>query len=292
MPNYVLLSKHVLTQNLLTFYYLLQMRYFAISLGIVLLQSCVTHDELINFTEATFPLDSAAAIANQIDLKVQPLDLLQITVSSFDPLAAAPFNPQVNPDNAQQSMNPQIITPQSGAGVFPLELLQGYFVDGMGMVDFPVLGKLAVAGKTLDEIKQDIYTRLQPYLQDAAVNIRFLNFKVSVMGEVKLPGVLRSSNPRMTILEAISLAGDLTPYANRTNVLLVREIDGQRTYTRIDLRRRDFFDSPYFYLRQNDFIYVEPIQAKVATVADPAQRFIAYSSGVLSIITLILALTR
>ena len=268
------------------------MRYFALFLGVLLLQSCVTHEELINFTDAPFPLDSAATIPNQTELRVQPLDLLQINVSSFDPLAAAPFNPQMSPANAQQMINPQIFAQQGAAGVFPLELLQGYFVDGAGMIDFPVLGKIPVAGKTLDAIKEDMYSRLQPYLQDAAVNIRFLNFRVSVMGEVKLPGVIRSSNPRLSLLEAISLAGDLTPYANRHNILLVREIDGQRTYTRIDLRRRDLFDSPYFYLRQNDYIYVEPIQAKVATVADPAQRFISYSSGILSIVTLILALTR
>lgn len=268
------------------------MRYFAILLGVLLLQSCVTHEELINFTDTPFPLDSSAAITNQMALKVQPLDLLHIEVRSFDPLAAAPFNPQNNPANTQQAMNPQMLGQQGSAGIFAAELMQGYFVDGSGIIDFPVLGKIPVAGKSLDEIKEDMYTRLQPYLQDAAVNIRFLNFKISVMGEVNLPGVQRISNPRLTLLEALSLAGDLTPYANRKNILLVREIGGQRTYTRIDLRRRDIFESPYFYLQQNDFIYVEPIQARVATVADPAQRFIAYSSGVLSVITLILALAR
>lgn len=271
-------------------YFLSCMRYHLSVLLLALgLQSCVTHEELVNFTEAAFPLDSAVLISNATELRVQPLDLLHITVSSFDPEAAAPFNPQ---QGQGQQMMMQMGGGLAGGGSNGMELFQGYFVDGQGMIDFPVLGRIPVVGKTIDQVKDDLYSRIQPYLNDASINVRYLNLKISVLGEVKAPGLLRLSNPRTTLLEAISIAGDLTPYANRQNILLIREVDGQRTFTRINLRRRDFIDSPYYYLRQNDIVYVEPIQAKVATVADPVQRFISYSSGVLSIITLILALSR
>jgi polysaccharide export outer membrane protein len=266
------------------------MRYLSVLLVALGLQSCVTHEELVNFTEAAFPLDSAVLVSNATELRVQPLDLLHITVSSFDPEAAAPFNPQQGMGG--QNMMQMQMGGIGGGGSNGMELFQGYFVDGQGMIDFPVLGRVPVAGKTIDQVKDDLYSRIQPYLNDASINVRYLNLKISVLGEVRAPGVLRLSNPRTTLLEAISIAGDLTPYANRRNILLIREIDGQRTFTRIDLQRRDFIDSPYYYLRQNDVVYVEPIQAKVATVADPVQRVISYSSGVLSIITFILALTR
>ena len=271
-------------------YFLSCMRYHLSVLLLALgLQSCVTHEELVNFTEAAFPLDSAVLISNATELRVQPLDLLHITVSSFDPEAAAPFNPQQG--QGQQGMM-QMGGGIGGGGTNGMELFQGYFVDGQGMIDFPVLGRIPVVGKTIDQVKDDLYSRIKPYLNDASINVRYLNLKISVLGEVGAPGLLRLSNPRTTLLEAISIAGDLTPYANRQNILLIREVDGQRIFTRINLRRKDFIDSPYYYLRQNDIVYVEPIQAKVVTVADPVQRIISYSSGVLSIITFVLALTR
>jgi polysaccharide export outer membrane protein len=173
-----------------------------------------------------------------------------------------------------------------------LELFLGYFVDREGYLDFPVLGRIQVGGLTLAEAKQKILTLLLPQLTDAVINMRFLNFKITLTGEVNRPGIIRLSNQRVTILEALGHGGDFTAYANRTNVLLIREKDGQRTYTRIDLTKGDLFTSPYFYVQQNDVLYVEPIQAKVATVADPFSRAISYSSGLLAIITLIITLTR
>jgi polysaccharide export outer membrane protein len=241
---------------------------------------------LINFNEDVFPLNAAESITGQGALLAQPEDLLHITVQSYDPEAAAAFNPPASTGPNQQMMM------QGIQGGNQLELFSGYFVDQQGMIDFPVLGQIPVAGKTLDQIKADLYVRLRPYLNDAVLNIRFLNFKVTVLGEVNAPGQLRLTNQRVTLLEALGQAGDLTPYANRRNILLIREQDGQRIYARINLRKRDLFYSPYFYLKQNDLIYVEPLRARVATVADPAQRFISYSSGVLSVITLILALAK
>jgi polysaccharide export outer membrane protein len=133
---------------------------------------------------------------------------------------------------------------------------------------------------------------LQTYLQDPVVNMRFLNFKVTVLGEVNRPGTLRLTNKRVTILEAIGMANDLTPYANRTNVLVIRENEGRREYARLNLQDDNIFTSKYFYLMQNDVIYVEPLPARTATTADLFQRIISYTSGALSLVTLILTLTR
>lgn len=249
----------------------------------LLLTSCVSHQELINFNEANLPENKPEAILNAMNIRIQPEDLLRITVHSLDPLAAAPFNMEQEGQNRQQGGN---------QGTQQLELFMGYFVDQEGFIDFPVLGRIPVEGKTLEEAKLDILDRLTTYLKDPVVNIRYLNFKVTILGEVNAPGTLRMTNKRVTILEAIGMAGDLTDYAHRNNILVIREKDGIRTYERLDLQSDEIFTSPYFYLQQNDVIYVEPLKARVATVADPAQRIISYSTAALSLITLVIALTR
>ncbi|MCB9082602.1 MAG: polysaccharide biosynthesis/export family protein [Lewinellaceae bacterium] len=255
----------------------------------LVLSSCVRQKDLVTFRDANFNLAQAEAIANQMELKIQPEDLLQVDVATgqgeIDQLATAPFNLPIGQN--------QLMQMQGGSqGSTPLELFMGYFVDSEGFVDLPTLGRVEVGGLTLREAKQKLIGLLTPYLNVPVVNIRFLNFKVTVLGEVTAPGAIRLSNQRVTILEALGYAGDFTPYANRSSVLLIREQDGQRTYTQLNLQQKDIFTSPYFYLQQNDVIYVQPTQAKVATVADPLQRAISYGSGVISIVTLIIALTR
>jgi len=248
------------------------------------LSSCVSHQELINFNEANLPQSNPEQILNNMNIRIQPEDLLRITVHSLDPLASAPFNLEPEGANARMLGGNQ--------GTQQLELFSGYFVDQDGFIDFPVLGKIAVKGLTLEEAKRDILALLQTYLRDPAVNIRYLNFKVTVLGEVNAPGTIRLTNKRVTLLEALGMAGDLTHYASRTNVLIIREKEGVRTYQRLNLQEGEIFTSPYFYLQQNDVIYVEPLKARVATVADPAQRIISYSTAALSLVTLVIALTR
>ena len=247
--------------------------------------ACVSHEELISFK----PLDpvslSPQQIENNTNLTVQPEDLLRITVSSLNPEAAVPFN-QSQEDSQQRNQNGL-----GGGSSLQLELTTGYFVDDAGYIDFPVLGSLDVAGLTLSEIKEMIAGRLADgYLKDPVVNVRFLNFKVTILGEVNIPGLLRLSNKRVTLLEAFGMAGDLTDYANRTNVLIMREDNGERTFARLNLQNEDIFSSPYFYLEQNDVIYVEPIDARVAPVADPLQRVIGYASAALSLVSIVIAL--
>lgn len=258
---------------------------------ILLASSCVTRKQLVNFREANLPLESPEDILNLTNLEIQPEDLLRITVHSINEEAAAPFNIE---GGGQQGGNRNMMMGGGGggAGGNNLELFMGYFVDREGFIDFPVLGRIEVAGLTLEEAKFKILDQLQTYLQDPVVNMRFLNFKVTVLGEVNQPGTLRLTNKRVTILEAIGMANDLTPYANRTNVLVIRENEGRREYARLNLQEDAIFTSKYFYLMQNDVIYVEPLPARTATTADLFQRIISYTSGALSLVTLILTLTR
>lgn len=251
------------------------------------------HKELISFNEAELDKHSPESILNAVDLRIHPNDLLRITVHSLDPEAAAPFNidPVMGQGQGGGNINQMFGGGQGNQGApNNLELFNGYFVDEQGFIDFPVLGRIKVGSLTIPEAKVKIATLLEAYLRDAVVNMRFLNFKITVLGEVNRPGTLRLTNERITLLEALGMAGDLTFYANRTNLLVIREQEGVRKYARINLQTDTIFQSEYFYLQQNDVVYVEPLQARVATVSDPANRLISYISAFLSIVTLGIAL--
>lgn len=258
-------------------------------IGIVLslFSSCVRHKQLVNFKRESLSYNKPEDILNLVNIKIQPEDLLQITVHSFDPDAARPFNLDSGKEGGTASANNLQMV-----GGNALELFSGYFVDQTGFVDFPVLGRVQVVGMTLEEAKFKLIDLLKPYLKDAVVNMRFLNFKITVLGEVNMPGTIRLTNKRLTVLEALGLAGDMTSYANRANILIVREVEGKRTFERLNLQDNSIFISPFFYLMQNDVIYIEPLPAKTATTADLVQRIISYVSGGLSLVTLILTLSN
>lgn len=240
---------------------------------------CVSHQELVNFREQQLPLETSERINNAIDITVQPQDLLRISVQGVNPEEAQPFNQVASPNGAQQNIE-------------TLRLFSGYLVDDEGFIDFPVVGRVSVIGHTLESLQTLIRGKLKTYLHNVVVNVRFLNFKVTVLGEVAAPGVISQTNGRVTLFDALGMAGDLTTYANRRNILIVREQGGVRSYHEVDLQKDDVFNSPYFYLHQNDLIYVSPIKARVATVADPATRVFRYVSPVISVIALILTLAN
>ncbi len=254
------------------------------------MSSCVTHTQLVNFDDEAQPLpyDSIQIIDNRAEIRVQAQDLLHITVHSQDPEVAAAFNIQ------QGGMGNQ----GGGGGLGNqgggqnLELFFGYLVDDKGNIDFPVVGKVQVAGLTIDQAKARLTSEVQKYLRDAVINMRFLNFKITVLGEVNAPGTFKVTNERFTVLEAIGQAGDMTDYASRDNVLVIRERQGQREYARLNLQSADIFTSPYFYLTQNDIVYVEPTKPATARVADPVVRYISIGSGLASLVALVISLTN
>lgn len=178
---------------------------------------------------------------------IQPDDELFISVSAFNMAAVAAYqtplsNPAAREDILRPS-SPQFLT---------------YIVDTKGDINFPTLGSIHVEGMTTEQLADELTHRISRDVQDPIVRVELLNFKVIVAGEVAKPAAVKVSNSRMTILEAISEAGDLTPYGRRDNVLVIREENGKRTYARVDLSSKDLLNSPYYYLKQNDYIYVEP----------------------------------
>ncbi len=221
----------------------------------VLATSCASRKTITYFQPASPGADTVnEVIKEKYTPIIQPGDVLSILVSSLSPDANAMFN--IYPETQTQSVL------QTGA---PSDLVTslGFLVSTDGSVTLPLTGKIHVAGLTILGATDTIEKKLDKFLVEPNVNVRILNFKISVLGEVAKPAVYNITGERVTLPEAISLAGDLTIYGRRNNILLIREENGKREFARIDLTKRDFFESPYYYLRPNDVIYVEPGRGKV-----------------------------
>ncbi|WP_417360739.1 polysaccharide biosynthesis/export family protein [Galbibacter sp.] len=186
-------------------------------------------------------------VTNSFEPKFKIDDIVSIYISSFDMAATAPFNLTI------------------GAGQNTREL--DYVIDQDGNIDFPVLGKIKLIGLSTTEAKELLRKRLieGQFLNDPIVNIRIKNFRVTVLGQVNKPGTYLVDSERITLLEAIGLAGDLDIRGRRKNVLVIRDFDGVKTYTRVDLTTKEFVNSPVYYLTQNDVVYVEPNKSVVRT---------------------------
>lgn len=228
--------------------------------------------------------DVAPDSAFLYDARIKPKDLLTITVNTFDREVSLPFN------LLYPTGNPTYVNSTSSE-----TSLQRYLVDNEGNIDFPVLGKVNVSDKTKNEVEGILKERLKPYLkEDPVVNVRMVNYKISVLGEVAKPNTYTITNEKVNVLEALALAGDLTIYGKRDNVKLMREqANGTREVVTLDLTDRNLINSPYFYLQQNDVLYVEPNKTKKRN-----SRYSALTSQVLSgvsvlvsVASLIVALT-
>ncbi len=198
----------------------------------------------------------------QIESVLEKNDLLSITVSSINPEAAEIFNMS----NANQARSSTV----SGTTA----QVAGYLVDTDGNISFPVIGKIKAEGKTKKQLRDEIIYELEnrKLLIEPIVDIRYLNFKVSVLGEVKNPAVMTIPDEKISLLEALGLAGDITIYGNRQNVVLIREEDtGAKTLKRIDLTTNELFDSPYYYLKSGDILYVETNKNRVASTSAVTQ---------------------
>jgi polysaccharide export outer membrane protein len=206
---------------------------------------------------------------------IVPNDLLSITVSSLNPEATAIFN------NSGTSAAPSTGTTVRNA--------TGYLVEQDGSIQFPLLGRIQAAGLTKTELAEFLRKTLEDkkLLIDPIVVINFLNYRVTVLGEVGHPTVVTVPNEKISLLEAIGMAGDLTLYARRDNVLLIREEKGKRLLKRINLNSGDLFNSPYYYLKSNDIVYAEPNKTK-AFATSPTREFLPLILSFVTVITLIL----
>ncbi|WP_228384162.1 polysaccharide biosynthesis/export family protein [Sphingobacteruim zhuxiongii] len=211
--------------------------------------------------------------------KLQPGDILAISVTADDIRATQPFN-QISPyqgaSGTIQPTNPFIPT---------------YTIDINGEIDFPKLGVVKLAGMTRTEAINFLRKEISRFIVSPGISITVRNFKVSVLGEVTRPGVFTIENDRITILEALGLAGDLTIYGKRNNILVIRELEGLKKEYRIDLTKRESLNSPVYYLSQNDVIYIEPNGARVQT-SKYTQNTSVFVSVVGLIITVISVITR
>lgn len=193
-----------------------------------------------------------ATVVELYDAKIQPKDMLTITVSSEDLEAAIPFNLTVG-------------TLQTAARyVTSQPVLQTYLVDNEGYIEFPTLGRLHVGGLTKNEVESIIKEKLTPnFTNPPIVNVRMVNYKISIIGEVVRPNTYTISNEKVNVFEALALAGDLTIYGRRDGVKLIREnADGTKQIVPLNLNDANLIYSPYYYLQQNDVLYVEPNKAK------------------------------
>jgi polysaccharide biosynthesis/export protein len=216
----------------------------------ILFTSCLTRKEMTYFQPANQKYDTATySIKEKFVSRIQPGDILNIRVFSLSQEANAMFN--VFP------------TEQAGNTSNELAAPVGFLVAADGTVALPLAGKILVEGLSSGEASDTITKKLNNYLVQPTVSVRITNFKISVLGEVQHPSVYIVANERITLPEALSLAGDLTIYGKRENLLLIREEGGKREFYRVDLTKRDFFDSPYYYLRPNDIIYAEPTTGRI-----------------------------
>lgn len=246
------------------------------------LTSCLSTQDLAYLQDAD--ADEFLKHAKAHSPLIKPNDLLSIAVSSSKPELAAPYN--------LLSLYNDIRTtgPQSNAGTYYRQTVESYLVDSDGTIDFPVLGKMKVGGMTREQLSADLKAKLEGAMPDPVVTINFLNFKVTVLGEVFRPGTFTVQGDRITVFDAIGLAGDLTPFGVRDNVFLIREYDGQSKVVRLSLKSKTLIESPYYYLEQNDVLYVHANKAKAnsaSTFRNDFPLYISAGSLLVSIATLI-----
>ncbi|WP_017732629.1 polysaccharide biosynthesis/export family protein [Nafulsella turpanensis] len=253
-------------------------------LGILLLTSCAKRNlAYLSDLEAT---GYAEEVSNVIEPEIQPDDLLSISVTSLSPEGNMLFNRgEVIPAGATANYGAQSSYLHTNSNLYR----EGYLVDPEGFIDFPVLGRVHIAGLTKAEAKEMLKQKLEKVLINPIINIRYLNYTVTVVGEVNRPGTFTIPSERINIIEALGLAGDMTAYGKRENVLIMREEEGVRKATRLNLNSKEVLSSPYFYLQPKDVVYVEPHRMKKAQVSTDT-RWIAIAGSALSV--LILAISR
>lgn len=257
------------------------------TLVMLLAAGCSSQRQLTYFDDIETNESGVMGNLGDYQVKLQPDDELIITVNSINPKASAAYNlPLVNPATASEAGIPNNPTQQS------------YVVNALGDITFPVLGKIHVAGMTTLQLADYLTERIAENVVDPVVRVDLINFHYHVLGEVGHSGSFRANGERVTLFDAIASAGDLTSYGRRDNILVIRELDGKKVYQRLNLKDSKIVDSPFFYLRQNDVVYVEPNNIRQANSKYNTNNGFKLSvisaiiSGVSVITSLVIALTR
>lgn len=246
---------------------------------VALLDSCSSAKHVAYFQN----IDNVDLSASQglYDAKIMPKDMLSIIVNTTNPDAARPFN----------------LYSVAGGNTTATDM-QGYLVDNSGNINFPVIGKVHVSGLTKGQCEDLIREKIMPYMsgtENPVVTVRMSSFRVTVSGEVNSPGVVPVNSEKMSVIEALAQAGDLTIYGKRDNVLLIRENElGQKSQVRINLNDANFINSPYYYVQQNDIIYVQPngVKAKSSSIGTSTTLWISGVSILTSLASLVVNILR
>ncbi|WP_295936628.1 polysaccharide biosynthesis/export family protein [uncultured Alistipes sp.] len=259
---------------------------FPVVLTAILLSSCAAQKRAWYLQDAQPFTPEQIAMNGQI--RIKPLDRLTIVVNSRDPELAVPFN-------SYSSLSSLTGTIAYG-GASTNQSLQIRTVDENGMLDMPVIGKVECKGKTRSELAQAIANKIIEggYINDPTINVQFADMKISVIGEVVRPGQYDVTRDKISIFDALAMAGDLTIYGIRADVAVAREVNGIRTIEYLDLTSKEIFNSPAFYIQQNDVIYVKPNKYKAQTgeISQNRSFYISLASTAISVATLIVTLTK
>jgi polysaccharide export outer membrane protein len=249
----------------------------------LLVSACGSHKNIAYFKDikdSVYNTPVATVPTSFTDPKIQPNDILQVTIQTIDPQA-----------NNVLSGNNSAYTTQGvpGAQATQQPQVPGFLVDKNGMIQLPLVGALKVSGLTTAEIRDLVTEKVARYYKDPVVNVRLANFTVTVLGEVTRPSSYIIANEKASILDALGMAGDITIYGRRENIMLIREEAGEKKFVRFNLNSSDIIRSPYYYLRQGDVIYVEPGKAKAATTDMAKTRNYALLASGLSVLIVLLS---
>lgn len=255
-------------------------------IAIFLFASCQSYKKVPYLQDAEV-VEQTVQQKNLYDAKIMPKDLLTIVVSCTSPELAVPFNLTVATPASVAIGNTQLTTQP---------VLQPYLVDNAGKINFPVLGELKVGGLTKKEAEQMIVEMLKPYITETPiVTVRMVNYKISVIGEVARPGTFTISNEKVNLLEALAMAGDMTVWGLRDNVRLIREsADGRQEIVTLDLNKAETILSPYYWLQQNDIVYVTPNKAKArnSDIGNSTSLWFSATSILVSLASLLVTIFR
>lgn len=253
------------------------LRYLIFSAVVALTTSCVSNKKIAYFQDIQSikqaKLDSAAIFTEPV---IQSDDILSINIFTLNPQSGAIVNQAASNTVLGGGANTAVAAQQ----------VSGFLVDRNGDVELSLIGKVKVAGLTTYQARELIREKAAAVYKEPNVQLRFANFKVSVLGEVNSPSAYTLPNEKVSILDALSLAGDLTIYGRRDNILIVRDNNGKKEFVRLDLNSSKVFNSPFYYLKQNDVVYVEPNKRKVSASNSAQVQTIGVIASVISVIVL------
>ncbi|WP_293784014.1 polysaccharide biosynthesis/export family protein [uncultured Pedobacter sp.] len=245
-------------------------------LAVVLISSCVSNKKITYFQDIqTVNQAKLEGATKYTEPTIQTDDVLSINIFTLNPQSGSIVNQAASTPTLGGNTNNSLSTQNTG-----------FLVDKNGEIELSLIGKVKVANLTTYQARELIREKASEFYKQPNVQLRFANFKISVLGEVNAPSAYTLPNEKVTILDALSLAGDLTIYGKRDNILIIRDNDGKKEFARLNLNSSDIFNSPYYYLRQNDVVYVEPNKAKVSANNTPQIQTIGIITSVLSVLVL------